>query len=141
MASVNKVILVGNIGRDADVRETKKGDVILNFSVATSEKWDGGEDTQWHNVDVFGKLANAIKDYVKKGRQIYVEGQLVHEEWLDKDGNKRNKSKVKVGFNGKVVLLGKAGQGSQEEAQERIRPARGSESGSGTVVPDDDVPF
>jgi single-strand DNA-binding protein len=137
MASVNKVILVGNVGRDADVRETKKGDTIVSFSLATTEKWDSGEETQWHRVDVFGKLANAIKDYVRKGRQVYVEGQLVYDKWTDKDGNEKITAKVKVGFNGKLVLLGKAqDQGSQEEAQERVRPAA-----SKAVANDDDVPF
>jgi single-strand DNA-binding protein len=135
MASVNKVILVGNVGKDADVRNTKKGDVIVSFSLATSEKWDGGEDTQWHRVDVFGKLANAIQDYVKKGRQVYVEGQLVYDKWTDKDGVEKVSAKIKVGFNGKLVMLGKA-QGSQEEAQERVRPASKPAASN-----DDDVPF
>lgn len=141
MASVNKAILIGNIGRDPDVRYTQKGDVILNFSVATTEKYNDTEETQWHRVSVFGKLAAAVKDYVAKGRQVYIEGQIVYEDWIDKDGNKRNSTSIKVGFNGKLILLGKGDgkreQGSQEEAQERVRPAKGENK----PASDDDIPF
>lgn len=132
MASVNKVILIGNVGKDADVRETKKGDVIVSFSLATTEKYNDNEETQWHRVDVFGKLANAIQDYVKKGRQVYVEGQLVYEKWTDKDGNERNSTKVKVGFNGKLVMLGKA-EGGGERSTRRESPV--------ATTSTDDVPF
>ena len=140
MASVNKVILVGNVGKDPDVRYTQKGDAIVSFSLATSEKYKDKEETQWHRVDVFGALANAIKDFVKKGRQVYVEGQLVYEEWVDKDGNKRNSTKVKVGFNGKLIMLGKAEAGDQKQPVKR-EPV-GSASGSGAAIPDEDeIPF
>ena len=104
MASVNKVILIGNVGKDPDVKTTQKGETILSFSVATSEKYLEKEYVQWHRVDVFGKLASAVQDFVKKGRQIYIEGQLVYENWEDKDGHKRTTAKVKVGFDNGVKV-------------------------------------
>jgi single-strand DNA-binding protein len=141
MASVNKVVLVGHVGKDPDVRYTQKGDPIVSFSLATSEKYKDKEETQWHRVDVFGKLAEILKDYITKGRQLYVEGQLVYDNWLDKEGNKRTSAKVKVGFNGTIVLLGKSeGKAEPREKNEKATPI-GSESGSGTVVDEDEIPF
>jgi single-strand DNA-binding protein len=134
MASVNKVILVGRIGKDPDIVFTKSGDPILKFSVATSEKYKGEETTQWHNVVVFGKLAAAIKDFVTKGREIYVEGQMKYDKWEDKNGSKRTTANVEVGFSGTVVLLGK---GSQVRGEVTT-----VETTSGPVeVSSDDVPF
>lgn len=139
MRSVNKVILVGHVGNDPEVRYTQKGDPILSFSLATSEKYKDREETQWHRVSVFGKLAEAIKDYVAKGSPLYVEGQIVYEEWIDKDGNKRNTPRIKVGFNGTVNLLGSKGDGGSRPAKKTA----GSASGSGVEVPvgDDEIPF
>jgi single-strand DNA-binding protein len=115
MASVNKIILLGNVGRDPEIRFTQAGEPIANFSLATSEKWTGKngekqEKTEWHRVEVFGKTAQVVRDYVTKGKQLYLEGQVTYDEWTDKDGNKRNTTKIKVsGFNGKLVLLGGGG--------------------------------
>ena len=134
MASVNKIILVGRVGKDPDIVFTKSGDPILKFSVATSEKYKGEETTQWHNVVIFGKLAAAIKDFVTKGREIYVEGQMKYDKWEDKNGNKRTTANVEVGFNGTVMLLGKGGQVRGEVTT--------VETTSGPVeVNSDDVPF
>ena len=110
MASLNKVTLIGNVGKDPDVRFTQKGDCILSFSLATTETWDGAkgkqEKTEWHRVDVFGKLASALKDYITKGKKLYVEGKLVYDEWEDKSGNKRITAKVRVtGFGSNIILL------------------------------------
>lgn len=140
MRSVNKVILIGHVGSDPEVRYTQKGDAILSFTLATSEKYNDREDTQWHRVSVFGKLAGAIKDYVSKGSPLYVEGQIVYEEWTDKEGNKRNTPKIKVGFNGTVNLLGSKGDGTKRTAK---KESAGSASGSGAEVPvsDDEIPF
>ena len=84
MASVNKVILVGNLGRDPEIRYTQGGEPIANFSLATNEAWTDKagqkqERTEWHNVEVFGKTAQVVRDYVSKGRQVYVEGTHPHE--------------------------------------------------------------
>lgn len=133
MASVNKIIVVGNVGRDAEFKETSGGG-LLKFSVATTEKYKDKEDTQWHNVVIFGKLAEAIKDYVVKGRQIYVEGQMKYDKWEDKDGNKRTSSFISVGFGGTVMLLGKS--------DARSTTTTTVETSSGPVsVSDDEVPF
>jgi len=145
MASVNQVTLVGRVGKDPDIRYTQKGDAIVSFSLATSEKYKDKEETQWHRVDVFGKLATLLKDYIVKGKQLYVQGQLVYDNWEDKQGNKRTTAKVKVGFNGQIVLLGDRGEArgaapanTFPEPEQRA----GSASGSGVEIPaDDEIPF
>lgn len=137
MSSVNRVILLGNVGRDPEIRYTQAGEPIANFSLATSERWTGKdgqkqEKTEWHRVEVFGKAAQVCRDYVQKGKQLYIEGSIHTDEWTDKDGNKRSTTKVKVsGPNSRVVLLG---------------PKRDAEHGVGgheiaDEVPDSEVPF
>jgi len=91
MASVNKVIIIGNLGRDPEVRYTANGAAICNLSVATTRNWkdkDGNkqEETEWHRVSVFDKLAEICGDYLKKGRPVYFEGRLKTRKWQDKDG-------------------------------------------------------
>lgn len=132
MASVNRVILIGNLGRDPEVRYGPTGDAIANFSLATSEKWTGKdgqkqERTEWHRVEVFGKTAEIVRDYCQKGKPVYIEGAIHYDEWTDKDGNKRNTTKIKVsGPNSRLVLLG--GKSDKPEA-------------SAPVADDSDVPF
>src|SRR5271169_5283814 len=117
MASVNKVILLGNLGKDPEIRYTQAGEPIANFSLATNESWTdkGGqkqERTEWHRVEVFGKTAQVVRDYLTKGRQVYLERTIRYEEWNDKDGNKRTGTKIRVsGPNSKLVLLGGRGPG------------------------------
>ena len=101
MASVNKVILIGNLGRDPEIRYTQSGEPIANFTLATNEVWNDKsgqkqERTEWHRVEVFGKTAQVVRDYVTKGRQVYIEGSIRYEEWTDKDGNKRNTTRIRV---------------------------------------------
>jgi single-strand DNA-binding protein len=136
--SVNKVILLGNLGRDPEIRYTKGGEPIANFSLATSESWtDRGtgqrqERTEWHRVEVFGKTAEVVRDYLTKGRQVYIEGAVRYEEWTDKDGNKRNSTRIRVsGPNSRLVLIGGRGEGG---------PRRSPESGPDAGPPPDDVP-
>ncbi len=91
---VNKVILIGNLGRDPEIRYTQGGQPVANFTMATSERWnnkDGErqERTEWHKIVVWGKLAEFCGEYLSKGRQVYAEGRLQTREWEDKDGNKR----------------------------------------------------
>lgn len=139
-----KVMIIGNLGRDPEIRYTQAGEPIANFSMATSEKWTDKsgqkqERTEWHRVEVFGKQAQVVRDYLTKGRPVYVEGSIRYEEWTDKDGNKRTGTRIRVNqFNGKIVLLGGRGEGG----------GRGAGSGSGPSAPpddfqvsDDDVPF
>ena len=108
MASVNKVILVGNLGKDPELRQTQSGTSVGNFSMATSEKYndrDGNkvENTQWHNIVVWNKLADICAQYLTKGKQVYIEGKLQTRSWDDRDGNKRYTTEV-VASN--LVMLG-----------------------------------
>lgn len=91
MASVNKVILVGNLGRDPETRYMPEGGAITNFSIATTEKWkdkagEKQEKTEWHRIATFGKLAEICGEYLKKGSAVYIEGRLQTRKWQDKDG-------------------------------------------------------
>jgi single-strand DNA-binding protein len=100
MSSVNRVILLGNIGKDPEVRETKAGNIV-NLTMATSEKYTDKsgqkqENTEWHNLVVFGKLADVVAKYVKKGDKLYVEGSITTRKWEDKEGNTRYTTEVKV---------------------------------------------
>lgn len=140
MASVNKVILIGNLGRDPEIRYTQGGEPIANFSVATSEAWTdkGGqkqERTEWHQVEVFGKAAQGARDYLAKGRPVYVEGSIRYEEWTDKEGTQRKATRIRVsGPGSRLVLLG----GRDERGGDSIgRPPEHQDF----VATDDDVPF
>jgi len=100
MSSVNKVILLGNIGKDPEVRETKSGNVA-NLVLATSERYTDKsgqkqENTEWHNLVVFGKLADVVAKYVKKGDKLYIEGSITTRKWEDKEGNTRYNTDIKV---------------------------------------------
>ena len=146
MASVNKVILVGNLGRDPEIRYTQSGEPIANFSLATNESWTDKktgqrqERTEWHRVEVFGKQAQVVRDYCTKGKQIYLEGSLRLDEWTDKEGNKRSTTKIRVsGFNSRIVLLGSRGDGGG--GPRSTGPAPGGQGGGDFQVSDDDVPF
>jgi len=149
MGSVNKVILVGNLGRDAELRYTPGGAPVAKFSIATTEVWNDKagqrqERTEWHNVDLWGKPAESLKEYLVKGKQVYVEGRIQTDEYTDKEGVKRKSTKVRCD---KVVLLGGGGGGRG------VSPSRGGgEEGMGGHVPspapdvsepltDDDIPF
>jgi single-strand DNA-binding protein len=101
MAGVNKVILVGNLGRDPEVRYTSDGKPVANFTLATTERWsdpsgERREKTEWHRIVVWGKQAEIAGEYLKKGRQVYVEGSLTTREWTDRDGNKRQTTEVRA---------------------------------------------
>jgi single-strand DNA-binding protein len=140
MASLNKVTLIGNVGRDPDIRYTQSGDPIVSFSLATTETWDGKqgkqERTEWHKVDMFGPLAKALKSYITKGKRVYVEGKLHYDEWTDKDGNKRTKAVVQVsGYGCNVILLSPNGNGSTKHEEPT------DEKPKAEVASDDDVPF
>src|SRR5438132_7942331 len=108
MGSVNKIILVGNLGRDAELRYTPSGAAIAKFSLATTEKWNDKsgspqERTEWHNIDLWGKQAETLSEYLRKGKQVYIEGRLQTDEYTDKEGIKRKTTRVRCD---RVVLLG-----------------------------------
>src|SRR5215469_15749507 len=118
--SVNKVILVGNLGRDPEIRSTQDGLRIANLSIATSESWrdkssgERKEKTEWHRVAIFNeKLVDVVEKYLKKGAKIYVEGALQTRKWTDKDGQDRYTTEVVLGrFNGQLTMLdGRSGGG------------------------------
>ncbi len=93
MSGVNKAIIVGNLGRDPETRETRSGTVVCNFSVATSSKRQGEEQTEWHRVVTFGDVAEACSKYLSKGRQVYVEGRIQTRSY-EKDGEKRYATEI-----------------------------------------------
>ena len=155
MASVNRVVLIGNLGKDPEIRYTQAGEPIANFSLATNESWTDKsgqkqERTEWHRVEVFGKPAQVVRDYLTKGRQVYIEGSIRYDEWTDKDGNKRNTTKIRVsGPNSRLVLLGGRGEGGGRGDAARgeggSRPSAGGPAepppGDDFQASDDDVPF
>ena len=111
--SLNKVTLIGNLGKDPDIRKTSDGREIANFSIATSESWkdkntgEKKEKTEWHRVVVFKEgLVNVIKSYVKKGSKLYIEGQLQTRKWVDSSGNEKYSTEIVLqGFNTALILL------------------------------------
>ena len=117
--SVNKAILVGNLGRDPEIRTTQSGDKVANLNMATSETWkdkssgERKERTEWHRVILFGKLAEIAEKYVKKGSKIYVEGHLQTRKWTDKDGNDKYTTEIVVnGFGGTLTMLDSKQEGA-----------------------------
>ncbi|MCX7957530.1 MAG: single-stranded DNA-binding protein [Deltaproteobacteria bacterium] len=144
MGSVNKVILIGNLGRDPELRYTQDRKPVVNFSLATQEVWTGKdgqrtEKTEWHSIVVWGKLAEICKDYLTTGRQIYVEGRLTTRSYTDKSGQKRYKTEVVAS---QVVFLGSAQQGGDlpknlpQPEEKEISP-----DDINLPVEDEDIPF
>ena len=122
---VNKVIIVGNLGQDPEVRMLPNGDAVANITVATSESWrdktsgEQREKTEWHKVSLFGKLAEIAGEYLKKGSQVYIEGQLQTRKWQDQQGQDRYTTEVVVqGYNGIMQMLGGRQQGSDQQGQQ-----------------------
>jgi len=155
MGSVNKVILVGNLGRDAELRYTPGGAAVATLNMATTEVWNDKsgqrqEKTEWHRVVLWGKTAESLNEYLTKGKQIYVEGRLQTRQWDDKDGNKRYTTEIR---GDRVVLLGGGGGGgrgggggSRGGASDMGGGAGGSDFGGpgpegSAPLTDDDIPF
>ena len=147
MGSVNKVILVGNLGRDAELRYTPGGAAVATLNLATTEVWNdkGGqrqEKTEWHRIVLWGKQAESLQEYLTKGKQIYVEGRLQTRQWDDKDGNKRYTTEIKAD---RITLLGGGGGGGRSQSVERGGGAAVSHGGGDEPpmepITDDDIPF
>jgi single-strand DNA-binding protein len=158
MASVNKVILIGNLGRDPETRYMPDGGAITNISVATTDTWkdkqgEKQEKTEWHRVAFFGKLAEIAGEYLKKGSQVYVEGRLQTRKWQDKEGVDKYTTEVVAD---RMQMLGsRQGMGGGAGGAEREAPAEGAGSGGarGAAKPaakaaggkfddfEDDIPF
>lgn len=120
---VNKVILVGNLGQDPEVRYMPNGGAVANLTLATSESWrdkhDGEirEHTEWHRVVVFGKLAEIASEYLRKGAQVYIEGQLRTRKWTDQSGQDKYTTEVVVGQNGTMQMLGRRDSQPHQDGQ------------------------
>ena len=150
--SVNKVILVGNLGRDPEVRHTQDGKSIVNLSLATSESWrdkstgERKEKTEWHRVVIFNEaLAKVAEQYLKKGSTVYIEGQLQTRKYTDKDGVEKYSTEVVLqNYNSTLVMLDRAGGGGDDFGQSSPmeRPRSGAaKPQSFTRDLDDEVPF
>jgi single-strand DNA-binding protein len=156
MASVNKVILIGNLGRDPEVRYMPSGDAVANITIATTETWKdkGGEkqeQTEWHRVAMFGKTAEIAGEYLKKGSQVYIEGKLQTRKWTDKEGQERYTTEIRAD---RMQMLGSRSGGSErmappeEDAPPRAtgapapakKPAAPAKGGGFDDI-EDDIPF
>ena len=143
MGSVNKVILVGNLGRDAELRYTPGGAAVATLNLATTETWNDKEGqrqekTEWHRVVLWGKQAETLSQYLQKGKQIYVEGRLQTRQWDDKDGNKRYTTEIR---GDRIVLLSSAGGGGQRGSSMRSEMPQGEPADMAPELSEDDIPF
>src|SRR5258708_22460892 len=150
MGSVNKVLLVGYLGRDAELRYTPGGAAVSKFSLATTEVWNDKsgqkqERTEWHNIDIWGKQAETLTEYLRKGKQVYVEGRLQTDEYTDKEGIKRKSTKIR---GDRIVLLGGcggAGRGgggyARQESTCGHAPAPSGRGAPSEPLTGDDIPF
>ena len=147
---INKVILIGNLGADPDIRYTQSGDAVANVSLATSEAWkdrqsgEARERTEWHRVVFFGKLAQLVQQYLRKGSKVYLEGQLRTRKWQAQDGQERYATEIVVGLGGTLQMLdGRPADGSKGESQpvQRSTPATPPARDVPPVDFDDDIPF
>ncbi len=141
MASLNKVMLIGNLGKDPEVRYTTSGTAVASFSLATSEKFknkngEWEEKTEWHNITLWGRLAEIAGEYLAKGKTVYIEGRLQTRKWQDRDGRDRYTTEI-VGE--KMQMLGARGEGGRPGAG---RPEVGEPGFEEPAFnPDDDIPF
>ncbi len=154
MAGVNKAILVGNLGRDPELRTTPNGQSVVNFTLATSETWtdksgERVERTEWHRIVVWGRTAEMCAQYLSKGRTVYIEGRIQTREWEDKDGNKRYTTEINantVNFIGPRTSGGGGGDsagGPSGGSSDAGDPHGSNDSSSGDAGPavDDNIPF
>jgi single-strand DNA-binding protein len=152
MASVNKVIIVGNLGRDPETRYTGDGAAITNMSIATTEAWkdkngEKQEKTEWHRVALFGKLAEIAGQYLKKGSQVYIEGRLQTRKWTDKEGAEKYTTEIvadrmqMLGSRAEAITGAGAGAQAAERAPATAGAAAGAKSGGKFDDFEDDIPF
>ncbi len=153
MASVNKVILIGNLGKDPETRYLPSGDAVTNITVATTESWkdkksgDKQEHTEWHRISFFGRQAEVAGEYLKKGSPVYIEGRIRTRKWQDKEGQDRYSTEIVAD---RMQLLGSRGGGSSGGDGGGMREAPSSSGGSKAPAKksggsfddmDDDIPF
>lgn len=147
---INKVIIVGNLGSDPEIRYMQNGSAVAGFSVATSESWkdkttgETKDSTEWHRVVLFGKLADVAGQYLSKGSQVYIEGQLKTKKWQDQQGQDRYTTEVVVqGYTGVMQMLGGKTQQPQQQPQQykQQQPKQGFLQQQSAKQFDDDIPF
>jgi single-strand DNA-binding protein len=167
LRGVNKVILVGNLGQDPEIRYLPQGAAVANLTLATSESWrdkqtgEQKEKTEWHRVALYGKLAEVAREYLRKGSQVYIEGQLQTRKWQNQQGQDQHTTEVVVqGFNGVMQMLGGRSHGNGQTGQQRPPPQQRPPANSQAQSPgqrarqqtqsapattpidfDDDIPF
>jgi single-strand DNA-binding protein len=151
MASVNKVILVGNLGRDPETRYLPSGEAVTNISVATTDTWkdktsgEKKEQTEWHRVAFFGRLAEIAGEYLKKGSQVYIEGQLRTRKWQDKEGKDRYTTEIRADS---MQMLGSRAGSGEPRGEPMMEPKPGGDAKAAAKKPagkfddmEDDIPF
>jgi single-strand DNA-binding protein len=144
MGSLNKVFLIGNLGRDAEQRHTTSGRAVSNFTLATTDNWTDKssgqrqERTEWHRVVVWGRQAESLQPYLTKGKQICVEGRLQTREWNDRDGNKRSTTEVQAD---RITLLGGRGGSDGSPGRRDAATATGEDEAAPPELTEDDIPF
>lgn len=150
MASVNKAILIGNLGRDPEVRYMPNGDAVANMNLATTENWkdkngEKQEKTEWHRVVMFGKVAEIAGEYLKKGSPVYFEGRIQTRKWTDKEGQERYTTEIVAD---RMQMLGSRSGGSSQPMPDDAgtapaagKPAAASQAGGGFDDMEDDIPF
>lgn len=149
---VNKVILIGNLGKDPEVRYMPSGSAVANFTIATSESWkdkqtgDKKEKTEWHNISMYGRLAEIAGEYLKKGSKVYVEGRLQTRKWQDNNGNDRYTTDI---IANEMQMLDSRGEGNnsggghQQQSRNQQQPQQGQPQNQAPPTDDfdDDIPF
>jgi single-strand DNA-binding protein len=146
MSSLNKVMLIGHLGKDPEIRYTPDGAPVASFSLATSENWTDKngtrqERTEWHNIVAWSKLADLSKRFLAKGRQVYIEGRIQSRDWNDRDGNKRRTTEI---IATQLVLLGSRSQGMENNAQPMTASPRSQDEDHAfgdSGITDSDIPF
>lgn len=149
MASVNKVILIGNLGRDPETRYSESGTAFTNFSIATTRKWKDKEgrpqdETEWHNITTFGRTAEVAGEYLRKGKPVYVEGRLRTRKWQDKEGNDRYTTEVVAEHIQFLSARDEEGspKGKPRERYDQKSERREAGNGQQRISDlDDDIPF
>ncbi len=149
MASLNKVCILGNVGKDPEIRSMQDGNEIANLTVATSESWkdkntgEKKEKTEWHRIVIFNKnLVGVVKNYIKKGSKVYLEGALQTRKWTDKDGMEKYSTEIVLqNFGGNLIMLDSKAPVSENRAAVDAIANEAKKTFSGSQILDDEIPF
>ncbi|VTP12628.1 Single-stranded DNA-binding protein [Phytobacter ursingii] len=144
---VNKAIIIGNLGNDPEVRYMPSGVAVANITVATSESWrdkqtgETKENTEWHRVVLFGKLAEVAGEYLRKGSQVFIEGKLTTRKWTDQSGTEKYTTEIHVNVGGVMQMLGGKQEGNQQKQQAQQQRQSQQPSNEPPMNFDDEIPF